>query len=141
MKILIVDDSTFQIKNLKSLLEEYAVFETCCGLSAIELANDIIPDIIIIDSIMPGINGYDVLKILKTNDLTKNIPIIMTSEKNTDFNKYKASFFGATKLLAKPFKKKEVLEVLKLAPKAYLKHCLEKELDSSNNAKQKSIKI
>jgi twitching motility two-component system response regulator PilH len=141
MKILIVDDFISQITILKSILEEYDVFEANCGLSAIELANSILPDIIIMDTTMPGVNGYAALKILKSTEATKNIPVIMTSETTTDFDRLKVSFLGASKLLAKPFTKESVLDVLKLVPQAYLKHCLEKELDSSNRKKSNFVKV
>jgi CheY-like chemotaxis protein len=141
MKILIVDDSDSQRKILKSILEEYEVFEAYGGLSAIESATKNLPDVIIMKIIMPGVGGFSALKILKSNEQTKNIPIIMTSEKGNDFETVRVAQLGAAKLLSKPFAKEMVLEAIKVASIPYLKHCLEKELDSSNQAKSSIAKI
>ncbi len=129
MKILIVDHSKSQLQILKSILVEHEILEAYCGFSAIKSANDNSPDLIIMEIIIPAGGGYSALKILKSNEQTKDIPVIMTSEKNMTFDVYYAQQLGAAKLLAKPFIKKNVLEVLKFARMPYLKHCLEKELN------------
>jgi len=141
MKILIVDDREYQRKILKSILVEHEIFEASCVLSAIESANKNNPDIIIMETIMPAGGGYGALKILKSNDQTKNIPVIMTSGKNMNFDIYYSQQLGAAKLLPKPFTKDNVLEVLKFASVPYLKHCLEKELNSINQTDPTRIKI
>jgi PleD family two-component response regulator len=141
MKILIVDDSDSQRKILKSILEEYEVFEAYGGLSAIESATKNLPDVIIMKIIMPVVGGFSALKILKSNEQTKNIPIIMTSEKGNDFETLRVAQLGGAELLVKPFTNEKVLEVLKIASIPYLNHCLEKELESSNQIKSSIAKI
>jgi twitching motility two-component system response regulator PilH len=141
MKILIVDDSNSQRKHLKSLLQEHEIFEAENGLDALESANDNLPDLIIMDIIMPGIDGFSALKMLKSNPKTKDITVIMTSDKETTFDKYRAKQLEASEVLSKPFKEEKVLEALKLASTPYLKHCLEKELNSTNQKPSHLVKV
>lgn len=141
MKILIVDDSDSQRKILKSILEEHEIFEADSGLSAIESANKNLPDIIIMDIEMPGVSGLGALEVLKNNKATKDITVVMTSETSSAFDGFRVSQLGAADLLVKPFLKEEVLEAIKIASIPYLKHCLEKELEQSNQAKSPIVKI
>lgn len=141
MKILIVDDSDSQRKILKSILQDFEVFEAVGALSAIESATNNYPDIIIMKIIMPNGGGLGALKILKSSESTKNIPVVMTSEKATDFENFRVSQLGAAKLLSKPFTAEKVLQVIQIASIPYLNHCLKKELDSSNKTKFPFVKI
>lgn len=141
MKILIVDDSISQRNILKSFLEEYEVLEADGGIIAIESALKNLPDLIIMDIVMPEVSGLGALKILKSNEQTKNIPIVMTSEKGNDSETFRVVQLGAAKLLSKPFTTEKILEAIKIAEIPYLKHCLERELNSSNQTKSPLVKV
>ena len=75
--ILIVDDDTSNLIELSSMLKsEYKIYAVKDGMSALEKANDSLPDLILLDVIMPDMNGFDVLSKLKASENTKDIPVI-----------------------------------------------------------------
>lgn len=141
MKILIVDDTASEREYLKSILQEHEIFEASCGESALESVNGSLPDLIIMDDVMPNLNGFDALKKLKRNSTTKNIPVIMTSNRSMPSDIFYAKRLGASEFLTKPFNREKVLEVLKIATIPYFKDTLEKELKSSNSHQEPRIKI
>ena len=75
--VLIVDDDILNIKELNHILKpEYIVYIAKNGNDCIEAAEKFKPDVILLDIIMPDMNGYDVIAILKNSEITKNIPVI-----------------------------------------------------------------
>lgn len=107
-KILIVDDVISNTLLLKVLLanEKYNVYTANNGNSCIEIAQKEKPDLILLDTMMPDINGFDVAKILKMNPETENIPIIFLSAIYSDMQcGYQA---GAIDFIIKPFIKEEL---------------------------------
>jgi len=106
-KILIVDDVASNIHMLSLMLkEEYSIVAAKTGAKAIELANKSPqPDVILLDVLMPDLNGYEVCRILKENKDTENIPIIFVSSL-TDINEQeKALAQGGNDYLIKPVAK------------------------------------
>lgn len=80
-KILIVEDDSLLVKVLSTtfLTENFEVVTVENGLEVLESAKKFIPDIIMLDLIIPGIDGFEVLKQLKEDDVTKNIPVAIMS--------------------------------------------------------------
>ncbi len=78
-KILIIEDDMFirDIYQVKFSQEGFNVTTAEDGVRALEILKDIVPDIILLDIIMPRMNGIDVLRKIKENDSLKNVPIIM----------------------------------------------------------------
>ncbi|MCL2230668.1 MAG: response regulator [Treponema sp.] len=75
--VLIVDDERANLDFLVSILSpDYTVYMTKSGASAIEMANELMPDIVLLDIIMQDMSGYEVLKVLKSEEKTKEIPVI-----------------------------------------------------------------
>ena len=75
--VLIIDDERINLDFLVQILSpEYTVYMTKNGSSGIEMANQLLPDIILLDIVMPDMNGYEVLKVLKASETTRNIPVI-----------------------------------------------------------------
>ena len=103
-KILIVDDEEKNIKLLKGMLfsENYTLFEACGGQEALGMVDDIQPDLILLDVMMPGINGFEVCRQLKLADQTKTIPIVMVTALREKAHRVKALEAGADDFLSKP---------------------------------------
>lgn len=104
--ILIVDDVPTNVQALAHLLkEEYVVKVATSGARALELAGqDPIPDLILLDVQMPEMNGYDVLKLLKENSVTAQIPIIFVTGKDTVEDEEYGLELGAMDYITKPIR-------------------------------------
>lgn len=116
-KILIVDDSPedihFVIENLK---DDYAVLAATSGAKALEMAsNDPHPDVILMDVMMPEMNGYETCRQLKNNSSTKDIDVIFVSAHDSTDEKLAGYEAGGSDYLIKPVNPKELLRKVKLA--------------------------
>ncbi len=109
--ILIVDDVPANLRLLTEILghREYMVRPVTDGLMAIAAAQAEPPDLILLDIMMPNLTGYEACKRLKTDERTRDIPIIFISAKNELFDKVKAFTLGAVDYITKPFQSEEVL--------------------------------
>lgn len=108
-KILVVDDDEPNRDLLKSLLaSEYEVMVAENGEMAIEIASQQMPDLILLDIQMPGIDGYQTCQRLKDNQENENCPVIFVSAKNNEDEILKGYEVGAVDYLVKPFKPKEL---------------------------------
>lgn len=106
--ILIVDDVQFNIKILANALkDEYRIKIATDGNKAIELASDRedAPDLILLDVIMPGMDGYEVCRFLKNQTTTKNIPIIFVTARDEVADEEYGLNLGAVDYVTKPFHK------------------------------------
>lgn len=109
--ILIVDDEK-EILNMLSLnlrIHDYKVFEASNGQKALDIANKELPDLILLDIMMPGMDGLEVCSILKSQISTRAIPVIMVSAKDQISDKIDGLSVGAVDYLTKPFNLKELL--------------------------------
>lgn len=104
-RVLIVDDERYNIKVLTEFLhEDYKIMATKDGEQALKAAQGPKPpDLILLDIILPGIDGYEVCKRLKANDKTKHIPVIFVSAISEAMDAARAFEFGAVDYIAKPF--------------------------------------
>jgi two-component system alkaline phosphatase synthesis response regulator PhoP len=114
-KILIVDDEKDIVKmldyNLKK--EGYKTASAYDGEKALDLAKRDIPDLIILDIMLPGIDGLEVCKMLKKEPKTSNIPIIMLTAKTQEADKIVGLELGADDYVTKPFSPREVVARVK----------------------------
>ncbi|MBF0258744.1 MAG: response regulator [Desulfamplus sp.] len=102
-KILVVDDSPNNIKILNEILkEEYIVMVAKNGEKALYIANLHLPDIILLDVIMPDIDGYQVCQKLKINDSTSDIPVIFITSKSDIEDEERGFQVGAVDYITKP---------------------------------------
>lgn len=116
--ILIVDDMTTNILILSDLLKnDYSIKVAKTGAKAIEIANTQDIDLILLDIEMPQLNGYEVCKILKESQKTKNIPIIFVTAKNSEADEEVGLNLGAIDYITKPFSK----TIVKLRIKNHIK--------------------
>lgn len=109
--ILVVDDRLENAALLFSILSDrgYEVRQVINGKQALNAAFYDPPDIILLDIMMPDMDGYEVCQQLKKSDLTAQIPIIFLSALDNDIDKVKAFDIGGVDYITKPFKVKEVL--------------------------------
>ncbi|WP_200762622.1 hybrid sensor histidine kinase/response regulator [Nitrosophilus alvini] len=114
-KILLVDDTPENLALLQETLEPagYELFIATTGEKALEIASIIKPDIILLDIMMPGINGYETCKKLKKDRELKDIPVIFLSALNSPEDKVKAFETGGVDYISKPFNHMEVLARVK----------------------------
>lgn len=110
-KILVVDDKPENLHLLSDILtyEGYEIKGVVNAEMALMVAQSIIPDLILLDVIMPGLNGYQVCEKLKENTITQKIPIIFLSASDESVDRVKALSAGGVDYITKPFQIDEVL--------------------------------
>jgi len=109
-KILIVDDDRTNLMYLDNLLSEESTLHMAKnGEQALKRADEHMPDLILLDITMPGMNGYEVLSELKRSDRTRNIPVIFITGLNTYEDEMKGLALGADDYIFKPFNDAVVL--------------------------------
>lgn len=113
--ILIVDDSRTAIAVLKKTLGPtgYSVISAPSGEEGIDMAKLHMPDLILMDVIMPGLNGFQATRILRKEESTKNIPIVIISGNEQATEKFWGLRVGANGFLAKPVKRLELFNLLR----------------------------
>ena len=108
--ILVIDDTKSNIDVLIELLsDDYDILVALDGLSAFEILEDEKVDLILLDIIMPQMDGFEVCKKLKLNSKTKDIPVIFITVKADEEYIEKAYDIGGSDYITKPFKAKELL--------------------------------
>ena len=115
-KILFIEDEPTLQKTLASLLEKegFKVFVASDGLRGLEIALNELPDLILLDLILPKLDGFKVLKQLKENEQTKLIPVIVLTNLEGMTDVEKALELGATNYLVKSdYSLEEVLAKIK----------------------------
>ncbi|MFC2068975.1 PleD family two-component system response regulator [Chloroflexota bacterium] len=112
--ILIVEDDPKSLKLTRDLLQlsGYETIEATDGKQGVELAKAKKPDLILMDILMPGMDGYAACHILKTNSETQGIPLVMLSAVNTELSKDATKGIGADAYITKPFTHEELLGVI-----------------------------
>ena len=102
--ILIVDDEKFNIMTLAHILSpNHVIYVTKDGRDAIDIAHENKPDVILLDIIMPNMDGYEVLKALKSSEVTRDIPVIFISGLSGAEDEQKGLSLGAADYICKPF--------------------------------------
>lgn len=114
-KILIVDDEQDIVETLKFILEAqgYTCFCAYNGEDGLNKAKEIMPDLIILDVMMPKINGYKISRLLKYDNKYKDIPIIMVTARSQEQDKLIGEETGVNEYISKPFELEEILAIVK----------------------------
>lgn len=104
-KILIVDDSLANIETLEQILEDfnYKIFRAFDGDEALKMIDKIEPNLVLLDVMMPGKNGYEVAEIVKQNKKTRLIPIIMLTALGGQDERLRGYQVGVDDFISKPF--------------------------------------
>jgi signal transduction histidine kinase len=129
--ILVVDDTHENLRLLSGILKEqgYSVRLAPSGSLAIESALTTPPDLILLDIMMPSVDGYEVCRRLKADSRTSSIPIIFLSALNEPLDKVKAFALGGVDFITKPFHVEEVL--VRISTHLSLQH-MQRQLETHN---------
>lgn len=113
-KILAVDDEPMNVELLDAYLSlDYDVISACSGEKALEAVKADKPDLILLDIMMPGMDGYEVSKRLKGDSATQFIPIILVTALSDVSDRIKGSDSGSDEFLTKPVNKEELISRVK----------------------------
>ncbi len=114
--VLVIDDEPHIVNLVKLSLgtKQYNIFGAYSGREALNLIRNQIPDIVILDIMMPGVNGYEVCNALRENPKTKSVPIMILSAKSQMDDKLHAIDVGADDYMCKPFDPSELARRIKL---------------------------
>lgn len=104
-KVLIVDDEQDIVESLKFVLEAdgYDCYTAFNGEDGLKTAKEVMPDLIILDIMMPKMNGYKISRLLKFDSKYKDIPIIMLTARSQEEDKLIGEETGANEYITKPF--------------------------------------
>lgn len=109
--VLVVDDSPTirKIVELTLRREGYDVAAADSGVTALAAIADRRPDLILLDIMLPNLNGYQICQLLKRNERSKAVPVVMLSGKDGMFDKMKGKLAGAADYVTKPFDSKKLV--------------------------------
>jgi CheY-like chemotaxis protein len=103
-RILVVDDEKSNLNVLNHILhQEHIVYLAKDGQIGLEIANECMPDLILLDIIMPDMDGYEVLSTLKASAATQNIPVVFITGLGDNGDREKGLTAGAADYISKPF--------------------------------------
>ncbi len=113
-KILVVDDEQDLVETIRLKLssEGYKVEAAYTGIQALEKAKQSKPDLILLDIMMPELNGYQVCKKIKEDNTLKNIPVVMLTAKAQESDKFWGLETGADDYITKPFEFSSLLKTI-----------------------------
>ena len=113
-KILLVDDQESVQKLLDAILKvrNYDVTYASNGLDAIDIALCVKPDLVLLDVMMPGMDGFKVCQALKSNSSTKDIPVVFLTARGDDADREMGERVGASGFVKKPFRSAELLGII-----------------------------
>jgi len=139
VKILSIDDNSENLAVLKALLAEAfpeaAYISAQSGKTGIELCISEKPDVVLLDIVMPEMDGYEVCQILKANDSTRTIPVIMVTAVLTDKeSRIKALEYGADAFLTKPLDESELTSQVRVMLR--IKESENRKLDERSDLKR-----
>lgn len=112
--ILVVDDSPTIRKLISGKLEKsgHEVFCSADGVDAMEQLAVLHPDLVLLDITMPRMDGYQVCKLIRGNDATKDVPVVMISGKDGFFDKVRGRMAGSSGYITKPFGPETLMKVV-----------------------------
>jgi DNA-binding response OmpR family regulator len=115
-KILVIDDEPDVLQMLKVVLSSkgHTVVEATSGMEGLMYAHEERPDLVLLDIMMEEMDGWEVLKLLKMEEDTRDIPVVMVSARVEPRDKIRGLQEGAVDYVTKPFSVREVLETIRL---------------------------
>ena len=114
-RILVAEDSPTDLTFIREILKgvPHEIIFARDGEEAEKMARTQSPDLLILDVVMPGKNGFQVCRDLKKDEKFKNIPIIMTTSKSGDSDRFWGKKQGADEYITKPYEPRELLQAVK----------------------------
>ncbi|GAB2188517.1 response regulator [Sessilibacter sp. MAH2] len=112
--VLIVDDSPTETHKLTTMLEKngYSVLTAPNGEAGVIEAKSHMPDVILMDIVMPGLNGFQATRQLSKNDQTSSIPVVIVTTKDQETDRVWGLRQGAKAYLTKPIDEKQLIETI-----------------------------
>jgi CheY-like chemotaxis protein len=113
-RVLVVDDEPDVLLLCRLNLQQrgHELLEAADGSAALEIARDRHPDVIVLDLMLPGISGYDVLEALQRDVETTDIPVLVLTAKSLRADRERSHGLGASAFLTKPFLPNELCEMV-----------------------------
>ena len=114
-KILVVDDSPSEMAKFRDILtrHQYEVIEAHTGDDGIQKANEFFPDVILMDVVMPEMNGFQATRKLTRDPKTSHIPVVIISTKNQETDLVWGKRQGARDYLSKPITEEALITVIR----------------------------
>ena len=115
MAVLVVEDSVTQREMITDLLKGSGLTVAIAtdGVEALAHIDEHCPDLVVLDIVMPRMNGYEVCRRIKSDPKTQNVPVVMCSSKGEEFDRYWGMKQGADAYIAKPFQPTELVGTVK----------------------------
>ncbi|WP_017912775.1 twitching motility response regulator PilH [Xanthomonas sp. SHU 166] len=113
-RILIVDDSPSQLLGIQRIVEKlgHETITATDGAAGVEAAKAALPDLVLMDVVMPNLNGFQATRTLRREPTTQNIPVILVTTKDQDTDRMWGMRQGARAYITKPFSEDELYEVI-----------------------------
>ena len=113
-RILIVDDSPSQLMGIQRIVEKlgHEIFTATDGASGVEVAKQVLPDLVLMDAVMPNLNGFQATRTLKREATTQHIPVILVTTKDQDTDRLWGMRQGAKAYITKPFTEDDLSAVI-----------------------------
>jgi len=113
--VLLIEDEPNIIEAISFILrqEGFRVSTHSDGIRAVAEINDQSPDLVILDVMLPGRSGFDILRELRGQDATQALPVLMLSAKGQSKDKLAAQSLGVSQYMTKPFSNSEMLDVVR----------------------------
>lgn len=114
-KILVVDDDPYILMSLEFLMKKngYNVLVARNGMEAMEIVKEFLPDIVLLDIMMPDVNGYEICKYIKNTKKLSHSKVVFLSAKSTDADIQKGYDLGASLYISKPFSTRLLVKQIK----------------------------
>ncbi len=113
-RILIVDDSPSQLLGIQRIVEKlgHETITATDGAAGVEAAKASLPDLVLMDVVMPNLNGFQATRTLKREPTTQDIPVVLVTTKDQDTDRMWGMRQGARAYITKPFSEDELSEVI-----------------------------
>ena len=113
-RILIVDDSPSQLLGIQRIVEKlgHETFTATDGAEGVEVAKSVLPDLVLMDVVMPNLNGFQATRTLKREASTAHIPVVLVTTKDQDTDRLWGMRQGAKAYITKPFSESDLSEVI-----------------------------
>lgn len=112
MRVLITEDEPNIVESLTFILQRagYEVTSVADGEAAVRRLRSDPPDIMILDVMLPRLNGFEVLKLVKTDQILKSLPVIILTAKGQAHDRQLAEQIGADAFITKPFSNRDIID-------------------------------
>lgn len=114
-KVLVVDDVPSELEMIGRILQNdgLEVLRAGDGEQAIACIRETPPDIVVLDVVMPRMNGFEVIREIRSDEKTARLPVVFCTQKNTQIDRSWGMDLGADAYLSKPFEPQQLIEIIR----------------------------